>query len=82
MIGLKKWLKCIFEELWMRAKKEKKRLESNNTNPTLKILSTHSLTAMEITPTRAKIILSFFKQITPLCSDAKGGVRIESLVNN
>lgn len=25
MIGLKKWLKCIFEELWMRAKKEKKK---------------------------------------------------------
>jgi hypothetical protein len=24
MIGLKKWLKCLFEELWMRAKKEKR----------------------------------------------------------
>jgi hypothetical protein len=51
MIGLKKWLKCLFEELWMRAKKEKK-----GWSRTLQVLLQryyyiHSLTAMELSPT-------------------------------
>jgi hypothetical protein len=46
MIGLKKWLKCLFEELWMRAKKKK------GWSRTLQVLLQryyyiHSLTAME-----------------------------------
>lgn len=53
MIGLKKWLKCIFEEVWMRAKKEKK-----SWSRTVQILLQrhyffHSRKALEITPTMA-----------------------------
>ncbi|PWK28910.1 hypothetical protein LV89_00463 [Arcicella aurantiaca] len=33
MVDLKKWLQCIFEELWTRAKKERKKIGIKHYKP-------------------------------------------------